>query len=88
LIAALEKADHLARLQKHDGVPATDFAVVLTVKEGFELIDWFLEQDEHPANLEVLARDVAMARTTKDPNLVLQHFTLRGFPIVMKKKRH
>lgn len=88
MIKALEKAEGIAQLQKHAGAPMSDFAVVLTVKEGFELIDWFLTQEMLPVNIQQLASDVALARTAKDPWIVLNHFHLRGFPIIRKSRRH
>lgn len=87
MIKALEKAESLAKLQRHEGSPITDFVVVLTPKEAFELIDWYLTQ-ELELDIVRLASDVALARSQRDPMIVLQHFTLSGFPIMLSTRQH
>lgn len=64
------------------GVRPSEFALLLSVAEAFELIDWLLSDDgPRHLNRDVLAYDVQIARATGNPWAVLENFELDGFAI-------
>lgn len=68
---AVEMANHI------HGEHAANAAVLLTVEEGFELMDYFLAQ----MGSDLMEQDALQARAAGDPWVVLQHFTLLGLAI-------
>lgn len=80
-MSALDKAERLYSYAKHQGSPLTDFMLTVSTEEGFELLDYFAAQ--YPGN-ELFETDVAYAKISGDPFVVLANFTLMGFHIVPK----
>lgn len=79
---ALERAFAVLQHAKKLGGRLSQFTVSLTNQEGFELIDWFRAQaDDGTANLALLDTDIALARSTDNPFLVLQHYELFGLKL-------
>lgn len=82
MIAALAKAQSLARIAAEQGVRQSDFVLTLTPAEAFELLDWLGAgglgwfQDH-----QKLVIDIALAKVNDDPWTVLENFTLHGFAI-------
>lgn len=82
MIAAVEKAESLARIAKEQGAPLSEFVLTLTKTEAFELLDhlgaggmgWF-------ANHRALLIDIALAKVHGTPFEVLDNFQLLGFNI-------
>ena len=76
------RADALLTHAKYLGAPLKEFAVLVSLAEGFELLTWILEQrDDQTIDQVLLQSDAAVAIATGDPWYVLEHFTLKGLPI-------
>jgi len=73
--AALHRAMEMA--QHIHGEHAANAAVLLTVEEGFELMDYFMAM----MGSDLMEQDALQARAAGDPWVVLQHFTLLGLAI-------
>jgi hypothetical protein len=82
---ALNKAKELYQFAMTQGAPLADFELMLTVEEGFELIDWLphsgLFGSEH---LPTLEGDIELAKQEKNPWVVLDNFVLHGMRITRK----
>lgn len=81
-LAALQKAESLARFAKGQGAPLSEYVLTLTAAEAFELLDfigsgglgWFQDHVK-------LVTDIAVAKATNDPWTMLEYFELEGFAI-------
>lgn len=80
--APLARAVSLVGHAKYLGVPLKEFALLVTVDEGFQLIDWLLS-DEGPKDLHkpMIQVDADVARSTGNPWVVLENFELMGLAI-------
>ena len=80
--AALGKADDLYRFVQHEGAGADGMELLLTLGEGYELLDWLPTSGMvSQAYMHVLLEDIANAEAQGDPWLVLENFQLNGFKI-------
>ena len=84
-VAAMQKAESLAKFARSTGAQLKTFALCLTDQEGLELVEWLLH--ENPGN-EVLAVDAEIARRTRNPWEILSHFVLLGLDIVPVQSLH
>lgn len=77
---ALEKARSLREFALRRGSPLNEYEVTLTDEEGFELVQWFRDGSGliAPEGLAQLDADIALAKRSKDPWVVLDNFTLFG----------
>jgi hypothetical protein len=82
MLAALAKAESLAKFARASGSPLDTFQLTLTEAEAFELLDYLAAggmgwyQDHHK-----LVIDVALAKANHDPWSVLENFELEGLTI-------
>jgi hypothetical protein len=76
---AIEKAQSLYNFAQAQGSPLSTFKLALTVKEGMELLDHMVANNEPNEQLDI---DVAEAKRTGDPFFVLSNFVLMGIEIV------
>jgi hypothetical protein len=74
LARAKEMAQHLA------GQDFQNASVLLTLDEGFELMDHLVEVND-TLDQDLLEQDARAAHAYNDPWHVLRHFTLMGFSI-------
>lgn len=79
---ALIKAESLAAFARHSGVPLSEFALSLTLGEGYELLDFLAAGGMGKVcNQTLLEADIAEAKVRGDPFVVLANFQLLGFDI-------
>jgi len=68
---------------KHVGAPLRDFALLVTLAEGFELLTEILNEFNHThPDWTKLQSDAAIAIATENPWYVLEHFHFKGFQIL------
>lgn len=80
--AALEKAECLYKFALGSGAPVSTFELLLTLGEGYELLDWLPKAGLTAREfIPMLQQDIAEAKLLGDPWLVLNHFTLKGLHI-------
>lgn len=79
--APLERAASLVNHAKYLGVPLREFALLVTVEEGFQLIDWLLSDEGPNLNKSLIESDALVARATGNPWTVLDNFELMGLAI-------
>ncbi len=79
MIAAIEKAQSLAKFASASGCPLSSFALVLSQPEAMELMEQLVK--DNPFN-PLLHEDARIARAKADPFLVLQHFQCEGLDIM------
>ena len=79
MIAAIEKAEALARHRAYLGCSWDDFAVTLTEAEARELLEWFLATSGYDA---LFLRDLKKHRAEPFRAFELHDVRLVGFPIV------
>lgn len=85
--AALSKAESLARFAKTQGTPLNTFALVITLGEAYELLDYLAAGGMGKLMYhERLVADILEAKSKGDPWQVLEHFQLKGFDIVRADK--
>ena len=85
--AAVLKAESLAAYARSSGAPLSEFAVALTLGEGYELLDYLASGAMGILrNHEMLKRDIADAKAEGDPWIVLANFQLLGLDIVKAEK--
>lgn len=77
---ALALADELYRYALGQGAPINSFELLLTLGEGYELLDWIPGAGLF-SDLELLRQDIEEAKIKGDPWLVLDNFTLKGMRI-------
>jgi hypothetical protein len=77
-IAAIEKAQSLYKFANSSGFPLQTFALVLSDVEAMELLEWYAEQYQGNEPFDL---DVDIARRTKNPWPVLEHFNCCGLEI-------
>lgn len=88
--AALERAISLVKHIRYLGAALEEFHVPVTLEEGWELLRWYRQQliqqsvgaDE--MNLELLDRDIELAKKRGNPFPVLENFGLCGLKIEPK----
>jgi hypothetical protein len=81
--AAISKAESLARHVDYLGCGKGEFVVALTKAEAEEFLDYLASGAMGQCqNAEVFEADVAEARAKGDPFLVLERWSVLGFPIV------
>lgn len=85
--AAVAKAESLLRFASHTGAPLSEYALVLTLGEGYELLDYLASGAMGRClNHAMLELDVAAAKVEGDPWKVLNGFQLMGFDILRADK--
>jgi hypothetical protein len=82
VIAALEKAESLARFARSQGAPLETFLVTLTEPQAYELLDHIAagglgRYEDH----DRLIADVEEAKRKKAPFALLEWFQLEGMSI-------
>ena len=87
--AAIAKAESLARFAQASGSPLNTFALVLTLGEAYELLDYIAAGGlGRCAQHDQLLYDIARAKIDGDPFTVLAHFQLQGLDMVRADLLH
>ena len=85
--AALEKASALHRFAAMTGQPPKDFAVIATLGEGYELLDYLASGGcGRMRDHELLLADIEEAKLAGDPWLVLNDWKIAGLKILRADK--
>lgn len=80
--AAIAKAESLSRYCKSRGSPLDEVTLILTLGEGYELLDYIAAGGIGTfTNHDLLVADCHIARRSADPFMVLHNFQLCGLSI-------
>lgn len=77
--SALRKAEALANHIR--GSRTADAAVILTDREAWEFLDWYMTSLPRET-VEYFRKDLAAAKAMRDPWPMLQGFQIKGFDVL------
>ena len=86
MIAVLERAEALARHAKYLGVRVNEFAVIATVAEGFEVLD-YMAAGQYAGHIQFLT-DLTLAKKHGDPWEMLTDFQFYGLEVLRADRLH